>query len=166
MRAIVAVDNNWGIGKDNDLLFSIPEDMKFFREQTAGKVLLMGAKTLRSFPNGKPLKNRINIVLSRTMGTRDDCVVCSSVEQALKTIKQYNVDDVFVIGGGMIYEKFLPYCTDALVTKVNADGDAQIFFPNLDGLSNWICEEQSESLSSNGYEFKFTRYKNNQPLTF
>ena len=88
MKAIVAVDKNWGIGKNNDLLFSIPEDMKFFRETTKGKVVVMGANTLRSFPNGSPLKNRVNIVLSTTI-KRDDCVVVDSLDKLIEEIKKY-----------------------------------------------------------------------------
>ena len=88
MKAIVAVDKNWGIGKNNDLLFSIPEDMKFFRKTTSGKVVVMGANTLRSFPGGNPLKNRVNVVLSTTI-ERDDCVVVDSLEKLLVEIKKY-----------------------------------------------------------------------------
>ena len=88
MKAIVAVDKRWGIGKNNDLLFSIPADMKFFRETTAGKVVVMGANTLKSFPNGNPLKNRVNIVLSTTIN-RDDCIVVRSVDELFKEIEKY-----------------------------------------------------------------------------
>ena len=159
MNAIVAVDKNWGIGKDNDLLFSIPEDMKFFRQTTLNKIVVMGANTLRSFPNGNPLKNRINIVLSTSI-ERDDCIVCKSLEQLFEELKKYPSEDIFVIGGAMLYKTLLPYCKKVLVTKVNADGNAQVFFENLDKKDNWICESEGQAIMTNGFEIKFTTYKN------
>ncbi len=159
MKAIVAVDQKWGIGKNNDLLFSIPEDMKFFRTTTLNKVVVMGSNTLKSFPNGSPLKNRTNIVLSRTV-SRDDCIIVDSVEKLLTEIKKYPPDDVYLIGGAMLYKTLLPYCSEALVTKVFADGNAQVFFPNLDQTDGWVCEKSGEERESNGLKFKFTTYKN------
>ncbi len=159
MKAIVAVDKKWGIGKDNGLLFSIPADMKFFRETTAGKVVVMGANTLKSFPNGNPLKNRTNIVLSSKI-KRDDCIVIDDIEKLIAEIKKYPKDDVYLIGGAMLYKTLLPYCEQALVTKVDADGGAQVFFPNLDELKEWKCAYSSESLESNDYKIKFTTYEN------
>ena len=159
MKAIVAVDSKWGIGKNNDLLFSIPEDMKFFRETTKGKVVVMGANTLRSFPNGSPLKNRVNIVLSSKI-QRDDCIVVESVENLLDEIKKYPEDQVYLIGGARLYKTLLPYCTEALVTKVFADGDATVFFENLDELKEWTLQESSDIIESNGYKISFTTYKN------
>ena len=159
MKVIVAVDKKWGIGKDNGLLFSIPADMKFFRETTAGKVVVMGANTLKSFPNGNPLKNRTNIVLSSKI-KRDDCIVINDIEKLIAEIKKYPKDDVYLIGGAMLYKTLLPYCEQALVTKVDADGGAQVFFPNLDELKEWKCAYSSESLESNDYKIKFTTYEN------
>lgn len=165
MKAIVAVDEKWGIGKNNDLLFSIPADMKFFRETTLGKVVVMGSHTLKSFPNGNPLKNRTNIVLSTTI-ERDDCIVCKDLPSLLQTIKSYNPEDVFVIGGAMLYKTLLPYCTEVLVTKVNADGGAEVFFENLDALDNWKCVSVSEPIETNGIIINFTTYKNSTPQDF
>ncbi len=159
MKAIVAVDEKWGIGKNNDLLFSIPEDMKFFRATTLNKVVVMGSNTLKSFPNGNPLKNRTNIVLSTKL-KREDCLVIDSLEKLLETIKAYPSDDVYLIGGAMLYKTLIPYCSEALVTKVFADGDAEVFFPNLDSLDGWELKEQSEVIESNGLSFQFTTYKN------
>lgn len=159
MNAIVAVDKNWGIGKDNDLLFSIPEDMKFFRQTTLNKIVVMGANTLRSFPNGNPLKNRTNIVLSTSI-ERDDCIVCKSLMQLFEELKKYPSDDIFVIGGAMLYKTLLPYCKKVLVTKVNADGNAQVFFENLDKHDSWVCESEGQAIITNGFEIKFTTYKN------
>ena len=159
MKAIVAVDKNWGKGKNNDLLFSIPEDMKFFRQTTKDKIVVMGSNTLRSFPNGNPLKNRVNIVLSSKL-VRDDCIIVDSVEKLLQDIKKYPLDDVYLIGGAMLYKTLLPYCTEALVTKVDADGNATAFFDNLDTLKEWTLQKESDIINSNGFNIKFTTYKN------
>ncbi len=165
MKAIVAVDKNWGIGKDNDLLFSIPLDMAFFREQTKGKVVVMGSKTLKSFPNSKPLKNRTNIVFHRGNDSYDGCIVVKDINELKVVLDNYNTDGVFVIGGGSIYSLLLEYCTEALITKVDADGDATVFFPNLDIIKDWQCAKESEQFESNGYKFKFTTYKNKNVKT-
>ncbi len=166
MKAIVAVDKNWGIGKNNDLLFSIPLDMAFFREQTKGKVVVMGSKTLKSFPNSKPLKNRTNIVFHRGNEVYEGCIVVKDLTELSEVLKNYNPDDVFVIGGGSIYKLLLEYCTEILVTKVDADGKPEVFFENLDNNKDWDCIIESEQLESNGYKFKFTTYKNNNIKTF
>ncbi len=160
MKAIVAVDKKWGIGKKNDLLFTLPEDMKYFREKTLNKVVVMGSNTLKSFPNGKPLKNRTNIVLFPGGEKRDDCVVVESLDELSKELKKYPADDVFIIGGAMFYKTMLPYCSEVLVTKVDADGGAEVFYENLDEKENWSCVYESEPITSNGYEIKFTTYKN------
>ena len=134
MRAIVVVDKNWGIGKNNDLLFSLPADMKHFRETTTGKVVVMGSNTLRSFPGGNPLKNRVNIVLWPGGEKREDCTIVGSLEELFGEIKKYPKDDVFVVGGAMLYRTLLPYCDEVIATKVEADGGAEVFFENLDAL--------------------------------
>ena len=110
IRAILHADKNWGIGKNNSLMFSIPKDMKFFRETTLGKTVVMGGNTLRSFPAGKPLKNRTNIVLSRGQ-VMDDCLVVSDLE-ALKAEmrRRAETEDLYVIGGASVYAALLPYC--------------------------------------------------------
>ena len=166
MKAIVAVDKKWGIGKKNDLLFSLPEDMKYFREKTANKVVCMGYNTLLSFPNSKPLKNRTNIVLAPEDVFRDDCIVVHTLEELSKELKKYNSDDVFVIGGAMFYRTMLPYCSEVLVTKVDADGGAEVFYENLDNLSNWSCQEVLPTIQTNGYKINFTKYVNSKPLNF
>lgn len=159
MKAIVAVDKNWGIGKNNDLLFSIPEDMKFFRSTTLNKVVVMGGNTLRSFPNGNPLKNRTNIVLS-TKIDREDCIIARSYSELFEIIKRYESDEVFIIGGASVYKEMLPFMDEILVTKVEADGNADVFFENLDKLENWEMVFEGEEQTSNGYKFRFTTYKN------
>ncbi len=166
MKAIVAVDVKWGIGKKNDLLFSLPEDMKFFREKTLNKVVVMGSNTLKSFPNGKPLKNRTNIVLFPGGDKRDDCVVVDSLEELSMALKNYNTEDVFIIGGAMFYKTMLPYCSEVFVTKVDADGGAEVFYENLDEKPNWSCVYVSEPKETNGYTIRFTTYKNSDVKEF
>ena len=161
MKGIVAVDKNWGIGKNNDLLFSLPADMAYFREQTKGKVVVMGSKTLKSFPNAKPLKNRVNIVFHRGNEIFEGCIVVKDLCELEKALREYNTDDVFVIGGAKIYNMLLDYCDEFLITKVDADGGAEVFIDNLDNLENWQCEKQSEPIETNGYNISFTTYKNN-----
>ena len=99
MQAIVVVDQKWGIGKNNDLLFSLKEDMKFFRQTTMGKIVVMGSNTLKSFPGGNPLKNRTNIVLYPGGEKREDCLVVESLDQLFEVLKNYDTEDIFVIGG-------------------------------------------------------------------
>lgn len=159
MKAILHADKEWGIGKNNDLMFSIPLDMKFFRETTINKVVVMGNNTLKSFPNGNPLKNRINIVLSRTQ-SRGDCIVVKSIEELFVELKKYDFNDIFVIGGASIYKMLLPYCSEVLVTKVDAIGGADTFFENLDNNKNFELIFESEPVETNGYTIKFTTYKN------
>lgn len=166
MKAIVAVDKKWGIGKRNGLLFELPADMKFFRETTSGKVVVMGSNTLKSFPGGKPLKNRINVVLYPEGEKRDDCIVVGSMDELKSELKKYEKDDVFVIGGAMFYKTMLPYCSEVLVTKVDADGEAEVFYENLDKKPEWKCVYESEETETNGYKIKFTTYKNTKVQEF
>ncbi len=164
MQAILHCDRNWGIGKRNDLMFRLPKDMKFFRDQTSGKVVLMGSNTLLSFPGEKPLKNRTNIVLwpggDRSRAERDGFIMVESLEEMFETLKNYNSDDIYVIGGAMMYHTMLPYCRYVYLTKVNADGGAEVFFDNLDEMENWKLVRESEPEDDNGYEIRFTLYEN------
>ena len=165
MKAIVAVDKKWGIGKNNDLLFAIPEDMKFFREKTSNKTVCMGYNTLLSFPGSKPLKNRVNIVLAPADVERDDCIIVHTLEELSKELSKYNTDDVFVIGGAMFYKTMVDYCDEIYVTKVDADGEATAFYPNLDE-KGFKEVYSSDSIETNGYTIRFTTYKNPNPLKF
>ena len=166
MKAIVVVDKNWGIGKKNDLLFHLPADMKHFRERTLGKVVVMGSNTLLSFPGGKPLKNRTNIVLWPGGEKREGCIVVGSAEELFREIGRYPADDVFVVGGAMLYRTLLPYCTEVIATKVDADGGAEVFFENLDMLQNWSCESEGEPFETNGYTCRICVYRNAAVQTF
>ena len=166
MKAIVAVDKNWGIGKKNDLLFKLPLDMDYFRKTTLNKVVVMGSNTLKSFPNGKPLKNRINVVLYPGGEKRDDCVIVDSIDELREVLKSYDTNDVFVIGGAMFYRTMLPYCSNVFVTKVDADGEAEVFYENLDELEGWECINSGTPINDNGYVIRFTEYKNNDTQNF
>lgn len=159
IRAIVAVDEKWGIGKKNGLLFDLPLDMKFFRETTSGKTVCMGYNTLLSFPNGKPLKKRKNIVICPDGVTGDGFIAVHDMPEMLETIGKED-GDVYVIGGAYFYKSMLPYCDEVLVTKVKADGNAEVFFENLDEREDFELKEEGEELQTNGYTIKFTKYKN------
>lgn len=166
MNLIVAVDEKWGIGKKNGLLFSLKGDMKFFREKTLNKVVCMGYNTLLSFPGGKALKNRINIVLAPEGTKREDCIVVHTLNDMFNEIKKYDSDSVFVIGGGMFYKTMYPYCSKAYVTKILKDGNAEVFFDNLDKIDGWSHEIISETMEENGIEYYFTLYKNEKPAEY
>lgn len=160
MQAIVAADRNWGIGNKNRLLVSIPSDMKFFREKTTGKVIVMGRKTLESFPGGKPLKNRVNIVLS---GNREytvkDAVVVHTEEELKEELKKYKEEEIFVVGGESVYRMLLPLCSTVYVTKIDRVFEADTFFPNLDEKKEWKMTEEGEEQTCFDLEFRFTKYE-------
>lgn len=159
MNMIVAVDSNWAIGHKGKLLVSIPEDMQFFRRETTGKVVVMGRKTLESFPNGLPLKNRVNVVITKDKEYNvKDAIICHSIEEALEVLKQYNDEDIYVIGGESVYRQFLPYCSVAHVTKINYSYDADTYFPNLDEMDEWTIEESSDERTYFDLEYKFVKY--------
>lgn len=160
MNLIVAVDKNWAIGYQNKLLVSIPEDMKFFRNETTGKVVVMGRKTLESFPNGLPLKNRTNIVLTRNPDYKvKGAEVCGSVEEALELISAYPPEDVYIIGGDTIYKQFLPYCDTAHVTRIDHAYMADAWFPNLEQDPEWELTGESEEKTYFDLEFCFCKYE-------
>lgn len=160
MKMIVAVDANWGIGCNNKLLVSIPSDMKFFRQETSGKVVVMGRKTLESFPNGLPLQNRTNIVLTSNKDYNGKgAIVVHSKEELLEELKKYNDDDIYVIGGGMIYKMMLPYCNLAHVTKIDFAYEADTFFPNLDEIPEWKVTATSDEQTYFDLEFMFVQYE-------
>ena len=160
MNLIVNVDKNWAIGYKGRLLVSIPEDMKFFRSETTGKVVVLGRKTLSTFPGGLPLKNRTNIILTRNPDfTAKGAVVCHDVEEALEELKKYPSEDVYIIGGDTIYRQFLPYCDVAHVTRTDHAYDADAWFPNLDEDPDWELTGQSGEKTYFDLEFTFCRYE-------
>ena len=162
---ILCVDNKWGIGKRNGLLFSLSKDMKFFRETTKGHVVALGENTLLSFQNSKPLKNREHIVLSQDETHNYEGVdnVHNFNEFLVKIAKKAEKEDVYIIGGASIYRQTLPYVDEVLLTKVDADGEAELFFPNLDDDPNFVLEKESEPEEDNGYMIKFCTYINKNP---
>lgn len=159
MKAIVAVDLNWGIGYDGRLLQIIPEDMKFFKTQTIGNVVVMGRETFETLPGKAPLKDRINIVLSRNKNfTNDRVIICNSVEVTLEKLKKYPSDNIFIIGGESIYKEFLPYCNEIYLTKIQSKYKANKFFPNIDRDRGWILDSGSEMKEYKGIKYNFNRY--------
>ena len=178
MRAIVCADKNWGIGYKNRLLVSIPSDMKFFRETTTGKVIVMGRKTLESFPNGMPLKNRINIVLTRDRNYEaKGAVIVHDEEELMNELGKYDTEQIYIIGGESVYKMMLSYCDKIYVTKVDFRGEiwmlsdkiyvtkvdrafqADTYFPNLDEMSEWKMTQESEEQTCFDLEFCFTTYE-------
>lgn len=163
MNLIVAADENWGIGRDNKLLVSIPADMKFFRTETTGKVVVMGRKTLESFPNGLPLKNRTNIVLTKDESYQvKDAVVVHDVDALLDILKNYKKEDIYVIGGESIYRQLLPYCDTAHVTRIHFAYEADTYFPNLDEMEEWKVTNKSDEQTYFDLEYEFVKYEKQQ----
>lgn len=159
MKAIVAVDSNWGIGYQGKLLAHIPEDLKYFRKMTIGKVVVMGEKTFKSLPGGLPLTGRVNIVMSNTLED-DRVIVCNSMEDLWTRLEKYDTDDIFVIGGESVYRQLLKYCGEVYVTKIKATYKSDRYFNNLDKDNNWKLISEVGGKSKKGLEYKFTRYVN------
>jgi dihydrofolate reductase len=161
MKAIVAVDQNWGIGYKGQLLERIPADMKFFKEKTLGKIVIMGKETFASLPGQEPLKDRINIVLCEDKQFSDKkIIVCSSLDELFIEIAKYPSDEVFVIGGEKVYAQLLPYCTEAYVTKIENAYTADKYFNNLDDDERWELVFTGEAQSYNNIKFCFTTFAN------
>ena len=158
--SILNCDNKFGIGKKNGLLFSLPKDMKFFKETTLNHVVCMGKNTLLSFPSSKPLANRTNIVLS-SKSKFEGVINVHSFRKFLKMIKKYSKkDDVFIIGGASIYNQTLPYVDKVYLTKVDADGKAEVFFNNLDTNPDFKLEKESDPQKDGEYTIRFLTYIN------
>lgn len=163
MNLIAAVDSNWGIGKNNQLLVKIPADMKFFRETTTGKVVVMGRKTLESFPNGQPLKNRVNIVLTHDKTYQvKDAVLVYSLEELWKELEKYESENVYVIGGESIYDQLVDACDVAHITKIDYAYDADAHFPNLDKRPEWQITQDSEEQTYFDLIYHFYKYEKQQ----
>lgn len=158
MNAIVAVDKNWGIGKDNDLLVHLPGDLKYYKEKTLGNVIIVGQRTLESFPGSKPLPKRTNIVLSDDPDFEaEGCIVCHTKDEVLEKAAAYDPEKVFICGGASIYRLFLEDCDAFYVTKIDEAFEADTFFPDLDELGyeiDWSSEPQRD----NGIGYRFVRY--------
>lgn len=160
MNLIAAVDKNWAIGNKNQLLVRIPADQKFFRETTTGKVVVMGRKTLESFPNGLPLKNRTNIVLTRNPDYQVSGAVVVHDEQELRRVlENYPSEDIYMIGGETVYRQFLDECDVAYITKIDFAYEADAYFPNLDERPEWRLAADSEEKTYFDLEYYFYRYE-------
>lgn len=158
MNAIVVVDNNWAIGRNGDLLVHLPGDLKYYKEKTTGNVIVVGRKTLESFPGGKPLPNRTNIVITRNPDYEaDGCIICSSKEEALKKLEEYDTEKVFIAGGAEIYRQFMDDCDEFYVTKIYESFEADRYFPNLDELGFKVIWE-SPLQEEKGIKYRFLRY--------
>ncbi|WP_333650409.1 dihydrofolate reductase [Lacrimispora sp.] len=160
MNIIVAVDKNWSIGNQGQLLVSIPEDKKLFREETLGKVIVMGRKTLESLPGKQPLYGRTNIVLTRNPDYKvKGALICHSAEEVLKELQKYRSEDCFIIGGQSIYEEFLPYCDTAHVTYIDYTYSADTHFPDLDQDPSWEMAAESEEQTYFDLCYTFRMYR-------
>ncbi len=162
MKLIVAVDKDWGIGKDNQLFVHISEDLKFFKRMTTGHPVVMGRKTLESFPGGKPLPNRTNIVLTRDPDyTKDGAVIVHNLEELRNELAKYS-DDAFVIGGDSVYKQLLDECDTAYVTKIHKCFLADAFFVNLDERVEWEVTETSELQTQDDFTYEWVTYHRKQ----
>lgn len=160
MNLIAAVDRNWAIGYKNGLLVRIPEDQKWFRETTTGKAVIMGRKTLESFPNKSPLKNRLNVVITSDMNySVPGAVVVHSIDEAVEAVRDYADDDVYVIGGESIYRQMLPLCSTAHITKVDYAYQADAHFPDLDKEEGWKITETSDERTYFDIIYEFVKYE-------
>ena len=160
IKAIVCVDNNWAIGRENDLLFHLQKDMNFFRITTQNKIVVCGRRTLESFPGSMPLKNRSTICLCSPENNRDDCYCINSLEEATRLLLELGkTQDIWIIGGAKIYHALLPLCEQVYVTKVLADGNGTAFFPNLDEHKDFKCINQTAQIEDNGKLITFCVYQ-------
>ena len=167
MKLVVGVDREWGIGNKGELLARVRADMVNFRKLTEGHVVVLGSKTLATFPGGRPLKNRTNIVLSRSLDyAPEGAKVAHSIDELMEILKEYDTDDVYVIGGGTIYTQLLPFCDTAYVTKFDKSFEKDAYMPDLDESDEWELCEKGETLFSNpetdseaGLPFAFCTYK-------
>ena len=163
MNIIVAVDENWAIGYRGDLLVRIPADHKMFRNETIGKVVVLGRKTMDTFPGGLPLAGRTDIVLTRNPEYQvKDAIVVHSVEELLAELKNYDTKDVYVIGGDSVYSQLLPYCDTAHVTKIDRSYEADTYFPNLDASGEWEITAESDEQSYFDTTYHFLKYERKQ----
>lgn len=159
MNMIVTVDNNWAIGNKGGLLVRIPNDNKALRQETGGKVVVLGRKTLESFPQGKPLAGSTNIVLSANPNYRvKGADVVHDFEELLEELKKYNDDEIYIIGGESVYRMMLPYCDVVHVTKIDHNYEADAYFPNLDMLNEWEITAEGEEQTYFDIAYQFVKY--------
>lgn len=160
MNLIVAVDENWAIGNKGDLLVSIPADHKMFRQETINKVVVLGRKTLETFPQAQPLAKRTNIIVTTDKNFKaKDAIIVHSLDELLEELKKYDTDDIYIIGGASIYEQLLPYCDTAHVTKIDHKYEADAYFPNLDKSDEWEITATSEEQCYFDLTYNFVKYE-------
>lgn len=157
MDLIVAVYEDWGIGRDGTQPVALAADRKFFRETTRGAMVIVGRRTAGDFPGGKPLPGRVNVLLTRSGGEIPGYTVCGSPQEAMELAK--GVEKCFVIGGGSIYRQMLPYCDRAYVTKVHCAPESDTFFPDLDTDPQWMLAEVLQSGEEAGVGYEMCLYK-------
>lgn len=156
MELIVAVYDDWGIGRDGTQPIALSADRKFFRETTRGATVVAGRRTIEDFPGKKPLPGRVNLAMSRSEAEIPGFTVCHSPEEVLKQVK--NAPRAFVIGGGSVYRQMLPYCDRAYVTKVHTTPESDTFFPNLDEDPDWVLSRTLQSGEENGIAYEMLLY--------
>ena len=160
MNLIAAVDKNWAIGYQNELLVRIPNDHKHFREETTGKVVVLGRKTLETFPQGLPLKNRTNIILSHNQGySVKDAIVVHSLEELKQELSKYPSEDIYIIGGESVYRELVSWCDVAHITRIDHEYQADAYFPNLDEDEDWEITADSEEQTYFDIEYTFVKYE-------
>ena len=160
MNMIAAVDSKWAIGNKNKLLISIPADMKMFRQETMGKVVVMGRKTLESFPGQKPLPKRTNIVLTAKKDyNAGDAVAVHSIDELMEELKKYDTNDIYIIGGETIYRQMLPYADVCHITKIDREYEADAYFPNLDKDEEWEITAESDEQVYFDTTYAFVKYE-------
>lgn len=157
MELIVAVYDDWGIGKDGTQPIALSADRKFFRETTRGAMVIVGRRTIADFPGQKPLPGRVNVALTRKQQEIPGFTVCPSPEAACELAK--TAERAMVIGGGSIYRQMLPYCDTAYVTKVHCTPESDTFFPNLDADPQWELAEILQQGEENGTAFEMCLYR-------
>lgn len=161
MNFIVAVDNNYAIGKNGGLIYSLPSDLAYFKKMTSGKVVVMGDKTYLSLPK-RPLPNRINIVLTMGNNEYDGAITVRNLKELKSVLKQYNSDDVFVIGGASVYNLLMDNCKKAYITKINASRPADTYIRNVEQEGHWKLIQQSENMHENDLDFCFCVFENQE----
>ena len=157
MELIVAVYDDWGIGRDGTQPVALSADRKFFRETTRGAMVIVGRRTIEDFPGKKPLPGRVNVAISRNVSEIPGFTVCKTVEEAAELAK--TADRAMVIGGGSIYRQMLPYCDLAHVTKIDYAYQADTYFPNLDEDPEWEMTGISEEQTYYDLLYEFCRYE-------